>query len=129
LKCPKCKVDNREGAKFCLECGKSLVLLCPQCGNILPIVAKFCDECGEKSEEFVSGRTNLVPAVLQRMSRNLTLKEAKSVFEISFLRDKLHEFNWNFSQTANAIGIERSNLHKKVKAYGLKRRSEKGERS
>jgi two-component system nitrogen regulation response regulator NtrX len=46
-------------------------------------------------------------------------KEAKGNFEKAFIARKLREFNWNISQTAEAIGIERSNLHKKIKAYGL----------
>jgi two-component system nitrogen regulation response regulator NtrX len=46
-------------------------------------------------------------------------KEAKGSFERAFLVRKLREFNGNISQTADAIGIERSNLHKKIKAYGL----------
>jgi two-component system nitrogen regulation response regulator NtrX len=46
-------------------------------------------------------------------------KEAKGIFEKAYLEMKLREFNWNVSQTAEAIGIERSNLHKKIKAYGL----------
>jgi two-component system nitrogen regulation response regulator NtrX len=48
-----------------------------------------------------------------------TYKDAKGLFEKAFLAKKLQEFNWNISQTAEAIGIERSNLHKKIKAYGL----------
>ena len=48
-----------------------------------------------------------------------SLKEAKKEFEKAFLEAKLREYNWNISQTAEAIGIERSNLHKKIKAYGL----------
>jgi two-component system nitrogen regulation response regulator NtrX len=48
-----------------------------------------------------------------------TYKEARGIFEKAFLVKKLQEFNWNISQTAEAIGIERSNLHKKIKAYGL----------
>jgi two-component system nitrogen regulation response regulator NtrX len=48
-----------------------------------------------------------------------TLREAKGEFERAFLEKKLREFEWNISQTAEAIGIERSNLHKKIKAYGL----------
>lgn len=48
-----------------------------------------------------------------------TLKEAKNQFERAFLEAKLREYAWNISQTAEAIGIERSNLHKKIKAYGL----------
>lgn len=46
-------------------------------------------------------------------------KEAKNMFEKAFIARKLQEFNGNISQTAEAIGIERSNLHKKIKAYGL----------
>jgi len=46
-------------------------------------------------------------------------KEAKARFEKAFIEKKLREFKGNISQTAEAIGIERSNLHKKIKAYGL----------
>ena len=48
-----------------------------------------------------------------------SLKEAKSQFEKAFIRAKLQQFNGNISQTAEAIGIERSNLHKKIKGYQL----------
>jgi len=48
-----------------------------------------------------------------------SLKEAKSEFERAYIEAKLREFNGNISQTAEAIGIERSNLHKKIKGYGL----------
>jgi two-component system, NtrC family, nitrogen regulation response regulator NtrX len=48
-----------------------------------------------------------------------TYRDAKGNFERAFLARKLREFNGNISQTADAIGIERSNLHKKIKAYGL----------
>ncbi|RLB39757.1 MAG: sigma-54-dependent Fis family transcriptional regulator [Deltaproteobacteria bacterium] len=48
-----------------------------------------------------------------------SLKDAKREFEKAFLEAKLKQYNWNISQTAEAIGIERSNLHKKIKAYGL----------
>lgn len=46
-------------------------------------------------------------------------REAKSNFEKVYIARKLREFNGNISQTAEAIGIERSNLHKKIKVYGL----------
>jgi two-component system, NtrC family, nitrogen regulation response regulator NtrX len=46
-------------------------------------------------------------------------KEAKARFEKAFIERKLKQFNGNISQTAEAIGIERSNLHKKIKAYEL----------
>jgi class 3 adenylate cyclase/tetratricopeptide (TPR) repeat protein len=46
MKCPQCQFENREGAKFCKECGTKLDLTCPQCGNILSPNSRFCDECG-----------------------------------------------------------------------------------
>ena len=49
----------------------------------------------------------------------VTIREARERFEKAYIERKLQEHNWNISQTADAIGIERSNLHKKIKAYGL----------
>jgi len=48
-----------------------------------------------------------------------SLKEAREMFEKSFIASKLKQFGGNISKTAEAIGMERSNLHKKIKAYGL----------
>ncbi|MDQ1334263.1 MAG: two-component system, NtrC family, nitrogen regulation response regulator NtrX [Thermodesulfobacteriota bacterium] len=48
-----------------------------------------------------------------------SLKEARSRFEKAFIQAKLQQFNGNISQTAEAIGIERSNLHKKIKGYQI----------
>lgn len=48
-----------------------------------------------------------------------SLKEARAQFEKAFIVGKLKEFNGNISHTAEAIGVERSNLHKKIKAYGI----------
>ena len=48
-----------------------------------------------------------------------SLKEARETFEKNFIASKLREFQGNISKTAEAIGMERSNLHKKIKAYGL----------
>ena len=48
------------------------------------------------------------------------LKEAKSRFEKEFIIRKLQEYQGNITQTAEALGLERSHLHKKIKAYGIK---------
>ncbi len=48
-----------------------------------------------------------------------TLREAKSGFERAYILDKLQENGWNVSKTAEAIGIERSNLHRKLRAYNI----------
>jgi two-component system nitrogen regulation response regulator NtrX len=49
-----------------------------------------------------------------------SLREAREAFERDFLARKLFEHNWNISKTAETLGIERSNLHRKIKAYGIK---------
>jgi len=48
-----------------------------------------------------------------------TLKNAREAFEKDFILRKLQENNWNISKTAEAIDVERSNLHKKIKTYEI----------
>jgi two-component system nitrogen regulation response regulator NtrX len=45
-----------------------------------------------------------------------SLKDAKIDFERKFILKKLEENEGNISKTAEAIGLERSNLHKKLKS-------------
>ena len=52
-----------------------------------------------------------------------SLKDAKSEFEREFILRKLRENDWNVSKTAQMLGIERSHLHRKIKAYGIPERS------
>lgn len=51
-----------------------------------------------------------------------SLKDAKSEFEREFILRKLRENEWNVSKTAQVLGIERSHLHRKIKAYGIDER-------
>ena len=44
-----------------------------------------------------------------------TYRAAKEVFDRAYIRAKLESNNWNISKTAETIGLERSNLHKKIK--------------
>ena len=48
MKCPKCKAENREGVKFCEECGAKFEMECPECRAKIPMGKKFCGECGHK---------------------------------------------------------------------------------
>lgn len=49
----------------------------------------------------------------------MTFREARSRFEKEFLIKKIAENEGNISKTAEAIGLERSYLHRKIKAYGI----------
>ena len=46
-------------------------------------------------------------------------KAARVRFETRFLAAKLQEYNGNITRLAEAIGLERSYLHRKLKAYGI----------
>ncbi|MBW1789186.1 MAG: AAA family ATPase [Deltaproteobacteria bacterium] len=48
MECPKCRFQNPESAKFCVECGSKFEVLCPACGFGNSPNFKFCAECGEK---------------------------------------------------------------------------------
>ena len=46
MQCPKCQVENPEGMKFCVGCGKKFVIRCPKCGFSNSPSFRFCGECG-----------------------------------------------------------------------------------
>ncbi|MFK7873400.1 MAG: sigma-54-dependent transcriptional regulator [Oligoflexales bacterium] len=62
---------------------------------------------------------NIVGQSISAPKQDLTLREAKSHFERSFIVEKLAENEGNISKTAEAIGVERSNLHRKLKQYDI----------
>jgi hypothetical protein len=49
--CIKCQFENREGARFCKECGVNLEDACLQCGTVYQIGSKFCDVCGYRLDQ------------------------------------------------------------------------------
>jgi len=53
------------------------------------------------------------------LTESIDFKEARRRFEYDFLRSKLEQNNWNISQTAEQIGLERSHLHKKIKSLAI----------
>lgn len=61
------------------------------------------------------------------VSANLSfssLKEARSSFEREYIIQRLKENDWNISKTAEAIKIERSHLHRKIKYLGIEIKTE-----
>jgi DNA-binding NtrC family response regulator len=47
--------------------------------------------------------------------------DARDQFEKIFIQQKLDEHDWNVSQTAQTIGIQRSHLYNKLNKYGIER--------
>jgi two-component system nitrogen regulation response regulator NtrX len=52
------------------------------------------------------------------------LRDARREFEKRFIMKRLMENEENISKTAEVIGIERSNLHRKIKSYGIELKKE-----
>ncbi|WP_240535993.1 helix-turn-helix domain-containing protein [Candidatus Liberibacter solanacearum] len=50
---------------------------------------------------------------------NLSLREAREVFEKNYLTTQMNRFGGNISRTAEFVGMERSALHRKLKFLGL----------
>ncbi|HXJ82216.1 MAG TPA: adenylate/guanylate cyclase domain-containing protein [Candidatus Methylomirabilis sp.] len=46
MKCPRCQSQNREGIRFCEECGSRLALTCANCGAEMLPDKRFCGSCG-----------------------------------------------------------------------------------
>ena len=51
----------------------------------------------------------------------MKLKEFRDWAERTYIERTLRAYSWNVSRTAGILGIERTNLHKKIRSYGIKR--------
>ena len=49
------------------------------------------------------------------------LRELRELVERDYILKKLEEHDWNVTQASQALGVERTNLHKKIKQLGLSR--------
>jgi two-component system, NtrC family, nitrogen regulation response regulator NtrX len=69
-----------------------------------------------EAEDVQLGTRVAAPA---EIATDLTLKEARDAFEKQYILSRLKEFAGNVSRTADALGVERSNLYRKLHAYGI----------
>ncbi len=60
-------------------------------------------------------------SILHPDGTRMTLKEFRESAEKSYILSTLDECGWNISRTAGELGVERTNLHKKMRGYGIKR--------
>src|SRR5574341_2256970 len=54
MRCPQCQFENRDGIRFCEECGAKLEQICPACGSAVAPGRKFCGNCGQSLTVAVS---------------------------------------------------------------------------
>jgi len=80
------------------------------------------DEINDQDVALFLGNAPLLPPPSHPADptyRHLCYKDARRQFETDYLLAKLNENDGNISKTAEQIGMERSHLHKKVKALGI----------
>ena len=53
--------------------------------------------------------------------QRLSLRDYRDAVERSYILETLDSCDWNISKAAVLLGVERTNLHKKIRAYGIKR--------
>jgi two-component system nitrogen regulation response regulator NtrX len=69
--------------------------------------------------EVTAEPARLVPGQAAKSIMGTPLREAREAFEREYLRAQIRRFSGNISRTAAFIGMERSALHRKLKALGL----------
>ncbi len=81
-----------------------------------PHTSPFDDDVEEESRP-----TPVSPISVTPHGERLTLRQYREVAERTYILDTLRELDWNITRAAVTLGIERTNLHKKIRAYGIQR--------
>jgi two-component system nitrogen regulation response regulator NtrX len=94
----------------------------PWAGNVREL-RNYIERChilkqGERiSEDSMLPLDQSAPAATADLAN--TFHAARESFERSYILHHLNKHDWNISRTAEDIGMERSQLHRKIKGYGL----------
>jgi transcriptional regulator with GAF, ATPase, and Fis domain len=68
-----------------------------------------------------SGPPSDFPRAVDERGERLTLREYRGRAEKDYILQTLEEVGWNISRAATILGVERTNLHKKMRSYGIRR--------
>jgi DNA-binding NtrC family response regulator len=98
-----------------------LVILSDESVGVGDLPEEIEAEVARRRRETTASPTELPRVELPAEARALPLREFRDHMEREYIRIKLEENGWNISRTATLLGIERTNLHKKMRALGLSR--------
>jgi two-component system, NtrC family, nitrogen regulation response regulator NtrX len=101
-----------------------LVILSEESIGVGDLPEEIVAEVARKRRESTDAPAMLPRVELTAEARALPLREFRDHMEREYIRIKLDENGWNISRTATLLGIERTNLHKKMRALGLSRDSQ-----
>ncbi|MEM7433559.1 MAG: sigma-54 dependent transcriptional regulator [Myxococcota bacterium] len=62
-----------------------------------------------------------IPAPQDATGARMTLRDYRNHVEKEYILQTLDEVGWNISKAATLLGVERTNLHKKMRTYGIRR--------
>ena len=99
-----------------------LVILSEESVGVGDLPEEIVEEVARRRRESAAAGGPALPRVeLPAEARALPLREFRDHMEREYIRMKLDENGWNISRTATLLGIERTNLHKKMRALGVSR--------
>lgn len=78
-----------------------------------------CIDLEHLPPELTAEPARLLPDQAARSIMGTPLREAREAFEREYLKVQIRRFSGNISRTAAFIGMERSALHRKLKALGI----------
>ena len=103
-----------------------LVILSEESIGVGDLPEEILAEVSRRKREAASAALTLPRVELPPEARALPLRDFRDHMEREYIRMKLDENGWNISRTANLLGIERTNLHKKMRSLGLAREERAG---
>jgi DNA-binding NtrC family response regulator len=68
-----------------------------------------------------SASAAVAPVAAPASGEKLSLREYRDAAERAYILQTLIDTDWNISRAAVILSVERTNLHKKIRAYGIKR--------
>ncbi|MES1208925.1 MAG: sigma 54-interacting transcriptional regulator, partial [Pseudomonadota bacterium] len=101
-----------------------LVILSEESIGVGDLREEIVAEVSRRRRDAAAAPAELPRVELPAEARALPLREFRDHMEREYIRIKLEENGWNISRTAALLGIERTNLHKKMRALGLSRDSQ-----
>ncbi|HVY36304.1 MAG TPA: sigma-54 dependent transcriptional regulator [Polyangia bacterium] len=101
-----------------------LVILSEESIGVGDLRDEIVAEVSRRQRDAAAAPAELPRVELPAEARALPLREFRDHMEREYIRIKLDENGWNISRTAALLGIERTNLHKKMRALGLSRDSQ-----
>jgi two-component system nitrogen regulation response regulator NtrX len=86
---------------------------------LAPANSTDCIDLEHLPPELTAEPARLLPDQAARSIMGTPLREAREAFEREYLKVQIRRFSGNISRTAAFIGMERSALHRKLKALGI----------